>query len=178
MDLQMVIGVDKRNPLFTIFRDPQRKEILIYYGGILYEVIADKKDDPQMKIMLARLYNGGVSVTKLVEKFGYSYPTIKRWGDALKSGDKEKLFYALEGRGGRKKLNPEIISFIIHDFEHIYPRNKYTYSKEIRKDIKQVFKVDISAESIRPLLGELKKAYKEKFGLPKEKKKRIFQLYC
>ncbi len=178
MDLQMVIGVDKRNPLFTIFRDLVRKEIQIYYGGALYEVISDNKEDPQFKIMLARLYNGGVCVTKLVENFGYSYPTIRRWGEALKSGDNERLYYALAGRSGHKKLNPEIISFIIHDFEHIYPRNKYTYSKEIRSDIKQVFKITISAECIRPLLGELKMTYHKKLGLSEEEKKKIFQMYC
>ena len=121
----MIIGIDKRNPLFTILRDTEKKEIQIYYGGLLHEVIEDKRDSPELKLMLARLYNAGVNVRRLIDQFGYSYPTIKRWGEALKSGDPERLYHALSGQGSPKKLTPEIISFVIHDFEHVYSRNKF-----------------------------------------------------
>ncbi len=36
MTLQHLLGVDKRDPLYTIFRDTEKQEIHIYYGGILY----------------------------------------------------------------------------------------------------------------------------------------------
>jgi transposase len=175
MSLQQLIGVDKRNPLFTIFRETTKNEIHIYYGGILYEVIADKKDNPEYKIMLARLYNSGVKVKSLIECFGYSYPTIKRWGEALKSGDPEKLYYALSGQGGRKKLTPEIISFAIHDFEEIYPTDKYTYSKKIRNNIKKIYKVEISSECLRPIFNELKEAYHKNNSLSENEKKKIYK---
>lgn len=175
MALQHILGVDKRNPLYTIFRDTKKKEIHIYYGGILYEVISDNKDNGEYKLMLARLYNAGVKVSSLIENFGYSRPTIQRWGNALKSGDPERIYYALSGQGGRKKLTPEIISFAIHDFEHIYSTNKYSYSQEIRKNIKKIYNVDVSAESLRPIFSELKSAYQSHGGLSKAEKKRIYK---
>lgn len=175
MPLQTIIGIDKRNPLFTIFRDADKNEIQIFYGGILHEIIKDKKDNPEFKLMLARLYNAGVNVKSLINNFGYSYPTIRRWGKALKSGDGEKLYYALSGQGSHKKLTPEILSFAIHNFEHVYERNKYSYSQEIRKNIKSVFKINICAESLRPLFNELKISYNKKNGLSEEEKKRIYK---
>nr|NQU92992.1 hypothetical protein [Bacteroidota bacterium] len=175
MSLQTIIGIDKRNPLFTIFKDTEKKEIHIYYGGLLHEVIEDKKDSPELKLMLARLYNAGVNVRKLIENFGYSYPTIKRWGEALKSGNPERLYHALSGQGTRKKLTPEIISFVIHDFEHVYARNKYSYSSEILRDIKKVYKISLSSESLRPLLSNLKISYSKKNGLSEEEKKRTYK---
>ncbi len=175
MTLQHLLGVDKRDPLYTIFRDTEKQEIHIYYGGILYEVISDNKDNGEYKLMLARLYNAGVNVSRLIEKFGYSRPTIQRWGKALKSGDAEKLYHALSGQGARKKLTPEIISFVIHDFEHIYPTNKYSYSQQIRKNIKKVYNVEISAESLRPIFSELKSTYQGKGILTEAEKKRIYK---
>jgi len=177
MSLQTVIGIDKRNPLFTIFRDTKKQEIHVYYGGLLHEVIKDKKDNPEFKLMLARLYNAGVCVKSLIKNFGYSHPTIRRWGLALKSGDNKKLYQALSGQGAQKKLSPELISFIIHDFEHVYPRNKYSYSQEILKDIKKVYKISLSSESLRPLLGNLKTAYNEEMMLKEETKKKIYKAY-
>ena len=177
MSLQNIIGIDKRNPLFTVFRDAEKKELHIYYGALLHEVIEDKKDNPELKLMLARLYNAGVNVRKLIEQFGYSHPTIKRWGEALKSGDPERLYHALSGQGAHKKLTPEIISFVVHDFEHVYAQNKYSYSTEIRKDIKNVYKISLSSESLRPLLNKLKISYNKKNGLLEEEKKKIYKSF-
>lgn len=177
MDLQMIIGIDKRNPLFTIYRDANNAKVYIYYGAILHEVIDDKKDNPELKLMLARLYNAKVSVKSLIANFGYSYPTLRRWGLALKSGDTEKLLLALSGQGAKKKLTPEIISFAIHDFGHVYPRDKYKYSSTIIKDIKKVYKVSLSPETLRPLFAELKSSYNKDKMLAEETKKKIFKAY-
>lgn len=92
----------------------------------MFEVVENDKNNAEFKLMLARLYNSGVKVKSLIEHFGFSYPNYKRWGDALKRGDDERLYWALSGEsGGGKKLTPEIVAFIIHDFEHVYARNKY-----------------------------------------------------
>jgi hypothetical protein len=37
---------------------------------------------------------------------------MKRWGDALKSGDADRLVAALSGQGAPRKLTPGILSFI------------------------------------------------------------------
>ncbi|MFW6249451.1 MAG: hypothetical protein ACOC4J_06765, partial [Bacteroidota bacterium] len=152
---------------------------IIYFTiecNLVLDVIKDYKDNAELKFMLARLYNAGVKVKSLIEHFGYSYPTYKQWGEALKSGDAEKIYLAFSSQGGNKKLTPDIILFIIHDFSHVYPRNKSSYSKEIREDIKDVYGIDISAECIRPTLKMLKEKYHSKEGLTEEAKK-IYKSY-
>ena len=173
--LQYLIGVDKRNPNFTIFRNNENGEIHVYLGAVLYDVIQDKKDNPELKLMLARLYNAGVKVKSLIKHFGYSYPTIQRWGEAVKSGDPEKIYQALSGQGAVKKITPEIKAFIVHEFSLIYPRNKRSYSQEIRKSIKDVYAVELCGESLRPLFGKLKEAFNKKGGLTEAEKKRLFK---
>lgn len=175
--LQYLVGVNKRNPYFSVYRDNEQKEIHVYYGASLLDVLKDSKDNAALKYMLARLYNAGVKTKSLIEHFGYSYPTYKRWGEALKSGDAEKIYLAFSGQGGNKKLTPDIVSFIIHDFSHVYPRNKNSYSKEIREDIKDVYGIDISPECIRPTLKMLKERYHSKQGLSEEAKKKIYKAH-
>lgn len=168
---QTIIGTDKRNPYFQVFHQTKAHEIHVYYGFELLEVISDKKDNPGLKLLLARLYNANIKVKSLITHFGYSYPTIRKWGLALKSGDGEKLITALEGSKYPRKLSVEIQSFVVHQFNYIYPRNKYTYSKEIRDSIKDVFGIEISAESLRPIFKELKGDY---YGeAPSALKKRV-----
>lgn len=175
--LQLVLGADNKNG-FTVYKDTKNNKLRVYFGNGLFELVENDKNNPELKLLLARLYNSGIKVKTLIEHFGFSYPTYKHWGDALKSGDEERLYFALSGQGGgNKKLSPEIISFITHDFGHVFRRNKYSYSKEIRQDLKEVFNIEISSECIRPLLGKLKKAYHENQGLSEEEKKRIYKDY-
>lgn len=173
--LQLILGADNKNE-FTIYKDTKGNKIHVYFGIGLFEVVENDKSNPELKLLLARLYNSGVKVKTLIEHFGFSYPTYKHWGDALKSGDEERIYWALSGQGGgSKKLRPNIVSFIIHDFGHVYPRNKYSYSKEIRQDVKDVFNVTLSGECIRPLLGKLKETYRKKQHLSEEEKKSIYK---
>ena len=175
--LQLILGADNKNG-FTIYKDIKGNKVHVYFGIGLFEVVENNKGNPELKLLLARLYNSGVKVKTLIEHFGFSYPTYKHWGDALKSGDEERIYWALSGQGGgRKKLKPDIVAFIIHDFGHVYPRNKHSYSKEIRQDVKDVCNVTLSGECIRPLLGKLKKAYQKKQNLSEEEKKSIYQSY-
>ncbi len=175
--LQLILGADKSNN-FTLYKDTKSNTIHVYFGIGLYEVLENNKNNPELKLLLARLYNSGVKVKTLIEHFGFSYPTYKHWGDALKSGDKKRLYCALSGRGGgNKKLKPEIVAFITHDFEHVYKRNKYSYSKEIRQDVKDVFNITLSPECIRPLLGRLKKAFHKNQTLSEKEKKSIYKNY-
>ena len=157
--LQTIISVDKKNPHFTLFRDTTNKTISVYFGAGLFEVIDDKPDNPNLKFMIARLFNAGVKKQTLVDTFGYCYNTIRRWSEALKTDDALTIVHTLSGQGAPKKLTVEIQSFISHRFKSIYKENKYSYSKEIRDEILEIFKQDISAETLRPLFNELKEKY-------------------
>jgi transposase len=173
--MQLVIGADSRNS-FTVFKDSEKNLVKVYYGMAFFESAPLDKGSFEYKYLLAKLYNSGIKVKELIHHFGFSYPTYKRWGDALKSGDEERIYVTFSGQGGKhRKLTADIIAFIIHDFGHVYKRNKYSYSQEIRQDIKEVFGKELSSELIRPLLNELKGAFQKKGKLSEEEKKRIYK---
>lgn len=160
--LQDILGVDKKNPYFTIARNPQQPGLLfVYFGAALLEVVDDDREHPAFKLLLARLYNAGLKVKNLVEAFGVPYTTLRRWGEALKSGDGEQLMRILAGRQHPRKLSPEILSFAKHRFNDIYPKNIYTYSQQIREEILEVFDVSVSGESLRPHFSEYKAHMKD-----------------
>lgn len=155
--LQDIIGVDKKNPYFTIARNPQQPGLLyVYFGAALLEVVEDDREQPAFKLLLARLYNAGLKVKNLVEAFGVPYTTLRRWGEALKSGDAEQLMRILAGRQHPRKLSPEILSFAKQRFNDIYRQNIYTYSQQIRQEILEVFEVSVSGESLRTHFAEFK----------------------
>ena len=116
--LQQLPGTDKRNPSFTICRDTKAGCPHVYYGGEMFEKVPDDRNDPQYKMMVARLYNAGVNAVKLKEAFGADRKTMQCWGDALNSGDVERLVRVLAGREARRKLNLEIRAFVRMRFVH------------------------------------------------------------
>lgn len=175
--LQLILGADNRNS-FTLYKDEINNRLHVYFGMGLFEVIEDYKNSVELKYLLARLYNSNVKVKTLITHFGFSYPTYKRWGDALRSGDSERIHFAFSGQGGgKKKLTTDVLAFIIHDFKLVYDRNKYSYSAEIRKDVKDVFNIELSSECIRPLLTSLKNTYDKQQHLTEDEKKKIYKTY-
>ena len=76
--LQQILGTDKRNPVFTICRNKATNVLHVFYGSELLEIVPDNCEDPQYKIMLARLYNAGVNATILQSVFGVDRKTMRR----------------------------------------------------------------------------------------------------
>ena len=167
--LQQILGTDKRNPSFTICRGTDTGYLHVYYGGDLFEKLPEDKNDPQYKMMVARLYNAGVNAVKLKEAFGADHKTMKSWGDALKSGDPERLIRVLAGRQARRKLTPEIRAFVRMRFPLIYKEYPSSYSKQIRAEIADVYGADLCSETLRPLLKELKQKIEKALGGKDEK---------
>lgn len=157
--MQAIIGTDKNNPFFTLYRNEDTKTLHLFFGAALLETIEDKPDNDNFKLLLARLFNSGVKKQSLVDTFKISFNTLKRWGDALKTGDAQQIAHALSGQGAPKKITEEMRAFITHRFKSIYPENKYSYSKEIRAEILEVFNKSLSSESLRPIFNELKEKY-------------------
>lgn len=120
----------------------------------MLETVPDDRNHLTYKLMVARLYNANVKVSVLQEVFGFDRKTMKKWGEALKRGDIQELTRVLEGRSARRKLTPELQSYIRMRFPAIYRETKYEYSWRMREEIRQVFGVTLSGESLRPLLKE------------------------
>ena len=81
-------GTDHRTHYFEVLRDaadPTR--LFVYFGMALVEKIPDDKNDPQYRLLLARLYNAGARPSALHTAFGIDGKTLRRWGAALVSPD-------------------------------------------------------------------------------------------
>lgn len=156
-ELQQILGTDKRNPCFTVCRNSEAGKLFLFYGAELLETLQDDRNHVQYKILVARLYNAQINSRVLKETFGVDSKTMRRWGRALEGGDAEELIRVFAGRQAGRKFSLEIQAFARMRFPHVYRENRRSYSKAIREEIAEVFNVTLSAETLRPFLGRLKK---------------------
>ncbi len=165
--LQPVLGTDKRNPIFSVCRQPGPPPSLhVYYGAELLEVVSEDRGLPAFKLLVGRLFNARVKGKVLRRCFGVDRKTMQRWGQALQSGDAEQLVRALAGRGGHRKLTPEIQSFVRVRFPEIYQQSRAGYSQRLREEIQRVFRVKLSGECLRPLLKSLRAELRHEVNEP------------
>lgn len=163
--LQQILGVDKRNPQFSLLRNGSAPGMLyVFYGADLLEIVPEDKSHAQFKLLIVRLYKAGVKANALTETFGVARTTMKRWGDALASGDAKRLVRALAGPGAPRKLTREVVAFVELRFRDIWAQTHYDYSARMRREIQSVFDVEISAETLRPLFNRLKEQLRAETG--------------
>ena len=157
---QLILGTDKRNPLFTVYQQQEEEaeleELHVYYGLELLEVVSAERNDPDFKMLVGRLSNAGVSRRVLQQTFDVDPKTIQRWGRALRSHNADELIRVLEGRRASRKFRPEIQAYVRARWPDLVKDGLYGIGKRLRQEIQKVFKVKLSQETLRPLLGELK----------------------
>jgi|ERR1035437_8892970 hypothetical protein len=118
--LQPVLGPDKGNPIFSVYRQEGAAPSLpVYYGAELLEVVPEDRQPPAFKLLIGRLYNAGVKGLALRQSFRVDRKTMQRWGQALPSEDAEQWVQGLAGRGGQRKLTTEIRAFVTVRFPEI-----------------------------------------------------------
>lgn len=156
---QLILGTDKRNPLFTVYSQEENdhEELHVYYGLELLEIVSADPKEPSFKMLVGRLYNAGVSLIVLQQTFQTAAKTIRRWGRALRSRNGEELVRVLEGHRASRKLTPEIKAYVRARWPDLVREGLYAIGKRLRAEIKAVFKVELSQETLRPLLAELKR---------------------
>jgi hypothetical protein len=165
--LQPVLGTDKRNPVFSVYRQTGTAPSLhVYYGAELLEVVPEDRQHPAFKLLIGRLYNAGVKGLALQQSFRADRKTMRRWGHALQNEDPEQLVQALAGRGGQRKLTTEIRAFVTVRFPEIYGRSRAGYSQRLRGEIEAVFGVALSGECLRPLLKSLRAELRQELNAP------------
>ena len=158
MNLQLILGADKKNPYFNICTNPEEPTLIyIYFGAALLSVVHNDSNSFEFKQEVARLFNANVNRKKLKEIFKVSYNTMKRWGDALKTGNPVIIIKAFSGQGGERKITTEIRAYIVHRFNRIYKNHRHNYSSIIREELLEVFNLKVTSETLRPIFNELKK---------------------
>ena len=159
--LQQILGTDKRNPVFSAFRNAAQALVYVYYGAQLLEIVPDDREHAAYKLLVGRLYNAGVNREALRGAFHADPKTMSRWGQAAKSAEPQEIVRILAGRQLGRKLTREIQLYIRLRFPKIYQENRYDYSREIREEIAEIFEKSLSAETVRPLLKGLKEEAKQ-----------------
>jgi hypothetical protein len=156
---QLILGTDKRNPLFTVYvqEEEDEEQLHVYYGLELLEIVSADGNDPSFKMLVGRLHNAGVGLRVLQHTFEVDPKTIRRWGRALRSRDAQELIRVLEGRRASRKLSPEIQAYARARWPDMMKGGLYGIGKRLRKEIQSIFGVQLSQETLRPLLGELKR---------------------
>jgi hypothetical protein len=155
---QLILGIDKRNPLFALYEDLDREQLHVYYGFELLEIVPNEPQAPAFKLLGGRLFNAGLKVQSLTEVFGVDRKTLQRWGRALQSGDAQELVRVLAGRWAGRKLTPTIEAFVRQRWPRLTAQGTYGSSQRLRQEIHEIFGVDLSPETLRPLVRELKAA--------------------
>ena len=157
---QLILGTNKRNPLFTVYEPEEADpaELHVYYGLELLEVVSAERSDPGFKMLVGRLANAGVSRRLLQQTFGVDPKTIQRWGRALRSHNAQELVRVLEGRRANRKFTPEIQAYVRVRWPDLVRAGRYGIGKRLRQEIQRVFGVKLSQETLRPLLGELRRS--------------------
>jgi len=156
ISLQLILGTDKKNPVFTVYQDESQHVLHVYFGLQLLETVPGDREHVAYKMLVGRLFNAGVAREALRVAFKVDPKTMQRWGEGLKSENPEELARALAGRQCSRKFTSEIQAYVMLRFPEIYSQNRYDYSKQIRLEIEQIFKTTLSGETIRPLLKTLK----------------------
>jgi len=121
----LLLGTDKRNPVFAVYQDDSGDRLLVFYGFELIEIVNNDSADPAFKLLLARLYNAKVKLSALCESFQVDAKTIRRWGKALLQGDAAELIRVLEGRGVCHKLTPAVENFARLRWPHLVAERSY-----------------------------------------------------
>jgi hypothetical protein len=160
--LQEILGTDVRNPYLSLLREKDSNRIWIYYGAHLLETVTDDPQHISFRSAAGRLYNAGIKRKLLSELFDFDRRTLQCWGNALLEKDPQEALRMLSGRGNYK-LSSEIRQFARMRFFAVYPQNRYSYSKQIRQEIEEVFQIKVCSETLRLLF----KRCKEEMASPK-----------
>jgi hypothetical protein len=154
--MQLILGPDKRNPCFCLYVDAAEKEIHVYYGLEVLEVVPNDPRSPAYRLLGARLYNAGLRVRTLEAVFGLDRKTLRKWGLALRSGDGKWLGEVLAGRSGRRKLTLEMESYVRFRWLALRAERRRDYRRRLQEELERVFGVRVSGETLRPLLRQLR----------------------
>ncbi len=170
VNLQGIIGTDIQNPHISVYRDLEKNELHIYHGFSLFDIIPDIKNSIPHKLLAVQLFHANVKTSTISKHLGYCYRSITKWSKILKTGSAEDIVKIMEGQGSPRKFTKEIEGFAAYEFKKIYPKNKKSYSKEIRKSIEEVFAVKLAPETLRPLFTQLRVKHNQTVATDLKKK--------
>ncbi len=52
---QLILGADKRNPLLSVYHDQEHRQLLVYYGFEIIEIVPDDTRAGSYKLLLGAI---------------------------------------------------------------------------------------------------------------------------
>ena len=131
----------------SVYLNNDESEFYIYIGIALLECISLNAEEIGHKMFIGRLYNAGVKLSLLRDRFNHDGRTVKKWGEALKSCNIEEITLAFTGRKGHKKVVPEVIRYIIQQYNNKSILGR-SYRKKIIQGVAEVFSITLSPSMV------------------------------
>ncbi len=131
----------------SVYLNNDESEFYIYIGIALLECISLNAEEIGHKMFIGRLYNAGVKLSLLRDRFNHDGRTVKKWGAALKSCNIEEITLAFTGRKGHKKVIPEVIRYIIQQYNNKSILGR-SYRKKIIQGVAEVFSITLSPSMV------------------------------
>ena len=147
-DIQLVLSsYETRYSDLSVFLDKEESEFYIYIGVALLERISINAEEIGHKMFIGRLYNSGVKLCILQDRFNHDSRTVKKWGNALKTCDVDEMSKAFTGRKAAKKTTPELIRYVLqqYQFRSLLGRS---YREKIKMGVEDVFGIRLSSSLI------------------------------
>ncbi len=147
-NIQLVLSnYETRYSDLSVFLDKEESEFYVYIGVALLERISIDTEQIGHKMFIGRLYNSGVKLSVLRDRFGHDSRTVKKWGNALKTCDVDEISKAFTGRKAAKKTTPELIRYIQQQYNNRSVLGR-SYREKIIIGVEEVFSVRLSASLI------------------------------
>ena len=91
-NLAPILGTDKNNSCFTVFKsDSNPNKLEVYFGMALLEVVNHDKSSVLFKLLVGRLYNSRLKVKDLEEAFQMPSSTFRKWGTIIQNESDDKI---------------------------------------------------------------------------------------
>jgi len=131
----------------------QGEEVQVWWGLSLVERLGVDPDSLETKLSAARHYNMGCRPAVLVEQYGFARTTLRRYGDALKSGDPAKFARAFAGQGGPRKVGPEMEYYVRARYVSLRA-GAHDYRARIAEEVLERWGTKVSGETLRRLFRD------------------------
>ena len=144
-NLQLVLSsYETRYSDLSIFLSKEENEFYIYIGVALLERISTNAEEIGHKMFIGRLYNSGVKLCILRDRFKHDVRSIKKWENALKSFDIDEIYKAFSGRKAAKKTTPELIRYVLQQYDSRSLLGR-SYREKIKMGVEDIFSIRLSS---------------------------------
>jgi len=152
-NIQLILSnYESRYSDLSVFLDERATEFYVYMGLSLLERVSANAEEIGYKMFIGRLYNQGVKLSILRDRFHHDSRTVKKWGNALKTCSVEVMSKAFAGRSATKKTNPLLIRYVLQQYRLRSTLGR-SYREKIIQGVKEIFKVTLSPSLVSQIFS-------------------------